>query len=112
MRVDDIGDHICCFVPGGRSLVTAGMPGVTNTSQFSGMSRVLTSVITLFPFLGPPAGVDPHGDVGHTFRVALQPIQCASQRDAHVEALDFTPAFETRRALITRGREVLSCLLS
>src|SRR5439155_26221791 len=43
MRVDDIGDHICCFVPGGRSLVTVGMPAVTNTSQFSGMSRVLTS---------------------------------------------------------------------
>ena len=70
------------------------------------MSRVLTSVITLFPFLGPPAGVDPRGEFGHTFRVAL------SQRDAHVEALDFTPAFETRRALVTRGREVLSCLLS
>src|SRR5437899_3704140 len=46
MRVDDIGDHICCFVPGGRSLMTVGMPGVTNTSQFSGMSRVLT-----FPFM-------------------------------------------------------------
>jgi hypothetical protein len=34
IRVDDIGDHIDCFVPGARSLVTAGMPGVTSTSQF------------------------------------------------------------------------------
>src|SRR5882724_12581788 len=74
MKVDALGDHICCFVPGGRSLVTVGMPGVTNTSQFSGMSRVLTSVITLFPFLGLPAGVDPHGDVGHTLRVTLESI--------------------------------------
>src|SRR6059036_346993 len=50
MRVDDIGCHIPCFAPGGRSLVTMGMPGVTNTSQFSGMScRVTTSVISLFP---------------------------------------------------------------
>src|SRR6266446_2267476 len=34
------------------SLVTMGMPGVTNTSQFSGLSRVLNSVITpLSPLL-------------------------------------------------------------
>src|SRR2546425_4999970 len=41
--------YIPCFVPGGRSLVTMGMPGVTNTSQFSGMSRGLSSVITFSP---------------------------------------------------------------
>src|SRR5258708_39719466 len=41
MRVDAIGDHIHRCVPGGRSLVIIwGMPGVTDTSQFSGMSRV------------------------------------------------------------------------
>src|SRR5713226_6867744 len=51
MRVAEIGDHNRCCVPGGRSLVTMGMPGVTNTSQFSGMSRVLRSVITLSPLL-------------------------------------------------------------
>src|SRR4029077_72211 len=54
MRVDDIGLHIPCFAPRGRSLVTMGMPGVTSTSQFSGMSRrVATSVISLDrrPFL-------------------------------------------------------------
>src|SRR5579864_2682892 len=51
MRVADIGDHIRCCVPGGRSLVTMGMPGVTNTSQFSGMSRVSMSVIWLSPLL-------------------------------------------------------------
>src|SRR5216683_2383370 len=41
MRVDEIGDHICCVVPGGRSLVTVGMPGVTNTSQFKSRSSLL-----------------------------------------------------------------------
>src|SRR5437870_9093935 len=41
--------YIPCFVPGGRSLVTMGMPGVTNTSQLSGMSRGLSSVITFSP---------------------------------------------------------------
>src|SRR6266404_2367840 len=56
MRVDDIGDHICCFVPGGRSLVTVGMPGVTNTSQFKSRSSLMfallnsvSSLLTLFP---------------------------------------------------------------
>src|SRR5438105_2354488 len=52
MSVDDIGDHIPCFAPGGRLLVTMGMPGVTKTSQFSGTSpRVATSVILSFPSL-------------------------------------------------------------
>src|SRR2546427_11321597 len=41
--------YIPCFVPGGRPLVTMGMPGVTNTSQLSGMSRGLSSVITFSP---------------------------------------------------------------
>ena len=45
ISVDDIGDHLSCFVPGARSLVTVGMPGVTNTSHFSGRSRVPTSVV-------------------------------------------------------------------
>src|SRR5713226_6830848 len=52
MSVDDIGDHSLCFEPGGRSLVTTGMPGVTNTSHFRGLSRVVTAVIgssPLFP---------------------------------------------------------------
>src|SRR6266850_6749716 len=52
MRVEDIGLHIPCFTPKGRSLVTMGMPGVTNTSQFSGMSRrVAASVLSLFLLL-------------------------------------------------------------
>src|SRR5437667_388320 len=52
MRVEDIGLHIPCFTPGGRSLVPMGMPGVTNTSQFSGMSRrVAVSVLSLFLLL-------------------------------------------------------------
>jgi hypothetical protein len=45
ISVDDIGDHIICFVPGARSMVTAGIPGVTNTSQFSVISSVATSVL-------------------------------------------------------------------
>src|SRR6266850_6040120 len=52
MSVEDIGLHIPCFTPGGRSLVTMGMPGVTNTAQLSGMSRrAATSVLvkSLFP---------------------------------------------------------------
>src|SRR5712671_1276915 len=56
MRVDDIGDHICCVVPGGRSLVTVGMPGVTNTSQFKSRSSLMfallhagCSLLPLFP---------------------------------------------------------------
>src|SRR6266850_6110495 len=56
MRVDDIGDHICCCVPGGRSLVTVGMPGVTNTSQFKSSSSLMftlrvavCSLYLLFP---------------------------------------------------------------
>ena len=36
MRVDDTGEDIRCCAPGGRSLVTTGMPGLTNTSK--GMS--------------------------------------------------------------------------
>src|SRR6266403_1528896 len=47
-RVDDIGDHISCFVPGARSLATVGMPGVTNTSHLSAESRFPASVISLF----------------------------------------------------------------
>jgi hypothetical protein len=39
IRVDDMGGHNRCFVPGGRSLVSEGMPGVTNTSHFRGMPR-------------------------------------------------------------------------
>src|SRR6266446_6665113 len=59
MRVDDIGDHICCFVPGGRSLVTVGMPGVTNTSQCKSRSSVMfalrDAVCSLLPlFLRDP----------------------------------------------------------
>src|SRR5712692_6805819 len=56
MRVVDIGDHICCVVPGGRSLVTVGMPGVTNTSQFKSRSSLMftlrvavCSLYLLFP---------------------------------------------------------------
>src|SRR5713226_875816 len=56
MRVADIGDHICCVVPGGRSLVTVGMPGVTNTSQFKSRSSLMftlrvavCSLYLLFP---------------------------------------------------------------
>src|SRR5712691_3981847 len=45
MRVDAIGDHICCFVPGGRSLVTVGMPGVTNTSQFKSRSSLMFALL-------------------------------------------------------------------
>src|SRR6267142_2280421 len=50
------GNHICCFVPGGRSLVTVGMPGVTNTSQFKSRSSLMfallnsvSSLLPLFP---------------------------------------------------------------
>jgi hypothetical protein len=40
-----VGNMLCHFFHDER---IAGMPGVTNTSKLSGMSRVLTSVITLF----------------------------------------------------------------
>src|SRR5271157_2665550 len=44
---------------------------------------------------GRSAGVDLHVDVGHTFRIALESKQPARQREAYVEALHLTPAFET-----------------
>jgi hypothetical protein len=43
VMVEDVGDDIRCSVPSGKSLVTAGRPGVTNTSQFSGISPAATS---------------------------------------------------------------------
>ena len=46
ISVDDIGDHISCFVRGARSLAMVGMPGVTSTSQFSVLSPVATSVMS------------------------------------------------------------------
>src|SRR5882762_8828898 len=42
-----------------------------------------------------PARVDLHGDVRHPFRVPLEMIKRARQRDAHVEAFHFTPTIET-----------------
>jgi len=42
-----------------------------------------------------PARVDPHGDVRHPFRVPLEVVQRARQRDARVDAFHFTPAIET-----------------
>ena len=46
INVDDIGDHISCFVRGARSLAMVAMPGVTSTSQFSVLSPVATSVMS------------------------------------------------------------------
>ena len=54
MRVDDMGGQNRCFAPGGRSLVTEGMAGVTKTSHFRGMPRVPTSVMTFSPLLARP----------------------------------------------------------
>src|SRR6202021_264268 len=41
ISVDDIGDHLSCFLPGAWSLATVSIP-VTNTSQFSVISPVAT----------------------------------------------------------------------
>src|SRR6267142_6571963 len=72
MRVDDMGENIRRSDPGGTSaLVTTGMPGVTNTSQFSKISFVATSVISLSPTIT-------RGSVIHEFgREVNQANQCA-----------------------------------
>src|SRR5438128_3436920 len=64
MRVDDIGDHICCLVPGGRSLVTVGMPGVTNTSQFKSRSSLMFALLNSVCLLLPLFPRDPLADRG------------------------------------------------
>src|SRR6266849_5894185 len=79
MRVDDMGENIRRSDPGGTSaLVTTGMPGVTNTSQFSKISFVATSVISLSPTIT-------RGSVIHEFgREVNQANQCAcNSREAH-----------------------------
>src|SRR2546430_14751546 len=63
MRVDDIGDHICCLVPGGRSLVTVGMPGVTNTSQFKSRSSLMFALLHSVCSLLPLFPRDPLADI-------------------------------------------------
>src|SRR5882762_2442402 len=63
MRVADIGDHICCVVPGGRSLVTVGMPGVTNTSQFKSRSSLMFALLHAGCSLWPLFPRDPLVDI-------------------------------------------------
>src|SRR2546425_5473805 len=63
MRVDGIGDHICCFVPGGRSLVTVGMPGVTNTSQFKSRRSLMFALLHAVCSLLPLFPRDPLADI-------------------------------------------------
>src|SRR3981081_542300 len=79
MKVDDKGENIRRSDPGGTSaLVTTGMPGVTNTSQFSKISFVATSVISLSPTIT-------RGSVIHECgREVNQANQCAcNSREAH-----------------------------
>src|SRR5216683_2937262 len=64
MKVDEIGDHICCVVPGGRSLVTVGMPGVTNTSQFKSRSSLMFALLNSVSSLLPLFSRDPLQDMG------------------------------------------------
>src|SRR6266516_940105 len=64
MRVDDIGLHIPCFAPGGRSLVTMGMPGVTNTSQFKSRSSLMFALLHAVCSLLPLFPRDPLPDIG------------------------------------------------
>src|SRR3989454_7651254 len=64
MRGDAIGDHICGVVPGGRSLVTVGMPGVTNTSQFKSRSSLMCALLNSVCSLLPLFPRDPLADIG------------------------------------------------
>src|SRR5206468_8477293 len=64
MRVDAIGCHIGCVVPGGRSLVTVGMPGVTNTSQFKSRSSLMCALLNSVYSLWPLFPRDPLPDIG------------------------------------------------
>src|SRR6266850_8393588 len=64
MRVDDIGDHIPCVAPGGRSLVIMGMPGVTNTSQFKSRSSRMGALLHALCSLWPLFPRDPLADIG------------------------------------------------
>src|SRR6266849_8685589 len=115
MRVDDIGDHIRCSMPGGRSLVTVGMPGVTNTSQFSAISCVSISVICLSPFqsygmvifLVGPTPQAAHGEVYSPSGDTGSPPARRARRGFGLYA-----SVADRRALVARSREGHSCLLS
>src|SRR3977135_1614273 len=72
MRVDDMGENIGRSDPGGTSaLGTTGMPGVTNTSQFSKISFVATSVISLSPTIKRGSVIQEFG------REVNQANQCA-----------------------------------
>src|SRR5712664_1034578 len=85
MRVDEIGDHICCVVPEGRSLVTVGMPGVTNTSQCKSTSSFifapLDSVCSLY-LLFPR---DPLADVGWAMEECSSFLLTRAQEAHHLD---------------------------
>src|SRR5882672_11194318 len=87
MRVDDIGDHIPCVAPGGRSLVIMGMPGVTNTSQFKSRSSRMGALLHALCSLLPLFPRDPLADIGWAMEECssclLTPAQEAHHLDIH-----------------------------
>src|SRR6266446_3771803 len=85
MRVDAIGDHICCFVPGGRSLVTVGMPGVTNTSQFKSRSSLMFALLHAVCSLLPLFPRDPLPDIGWAMEECSSFLLTRAQEAHHLD---------------------------
>src|SRR6266446_3150921 len=87
MRVDAIGLHIPCVAPGGRSLVTMGMPGVTNTSQCKSSSALMCALLHAMCLLWPLFPRDPLADIGWAMEECsaclLTPAQEAHHLDIH-----------------------------
>ena len=53
IKVEDVGDHLACAVPGGRSPVTTGMPWMTKTFQRNVNLRVPRLAIGPLLAIGP-----------------------------------------------------------
>src|SRR5260370_23703420 len=85
MRVDEIGDHICCVVPGGRSLVTVGMPGVTNTSQFKSRSSLMFAHLNSVSSLLPLFSRDPLQDMGWAMEEFSSILLTHAQEAEHLQ---------------------------
>src|SRR6266403_6097556 len=85
MRVDAIGDHIPCFVPGGRSLVTMGMPGVTNTSQCKSRSSLMFALLHAVCSLLPLFPRDPLADIGWAMEECSSCLLTRAQEAHHLD---------------------------
>src|SRR5438132_1973429 len=85
MRGNAIGDHICGVVPGGRSLVTVGMPGVTNTSQFKSRSSLMCALLHSVCSLLPLFPRDPLADIGWAMEECSSCLLTRAQEAHHLD---------------------------